>query len=148
MEQASLRNGNVHSADNWQNVLEPIIARYRSSDIPRFFRGDAGYTELYELLTHDGWFINIEHVTPATDMVTTLFENETIDALYQIELEKGKSRSRDEIAIEFNSRDDKTANILSPVETQCQWLRDIGFKDVDCYFKIYELAVFGGRRQD
>jgi hypothetical protein len=39
MEQASLRNGNVHSADDWQSVLEPIIARYRSSDIPRFFRG-------------------------------------------------------------------------------------------------------------
>ena len=29
MEQASLRNGNAHSADDWQSVLEPIIARYR-----------------------------------------------------------------------------------------------------------------------
>jgi hypothetical protein len=25
-------------------------------------------------------------------------------------------------------------------------LRDIGFVDVDCYFKVFELAVFGGRK--
>ncbi|HMQ52517.1 MAG TPA: class I SAM-dependent methyltransferase, partial [Anaerolineae bacterium] len=31
-------------------------------------------------------------------------------------------------------------------ETQCAWLRQLGFADVDCYFKIFELAVFGGRR--
>jgi hypothetical protein len=57
MEQASLRNGNVHSADNWQNVLEPIIARYRSSDIPRFFRGDAGFAdpEIYRFLESEGY---------------------------------------------------------------------------------------------
>jgi hypothetical protein len=57
MEQASLRNGNVHSADNWQSVLEPIIARYRSSDIPRFFRGDAGFAdpEIYRFLESEDY---------------------------------------------------------------------------------------------
>ena len=45
MERAFLRNGNVHSADEWQSVLEPIISRYRSYDIPRFFRGDAGFAD-------------------------------------------------------------------------------------------------------
>jgi len=43
-------------------------------------------------------------------------------------------------------RPDKAANILAPVETQCRWLRRIGFVEVDCYFKHFELAVFGGRR--
>ena len=38
------------------------------------------------------------------------------------------------------------ANILAPVEVQCQWLREIGFTDVDCYLKMFEVAVFGGRR--
>jgi len=44
------------------------------------------------------------------------------------------------------SRPDKDANILLSVDTQCKWLREIGYEDVDCYFRIYELAVFGGRR--
>jgi hypothetical protein len=43
-------------------------------------------------------------------------------------------------------RPDKAANILAPVEAQCDWLREIGYEDVDCYFKVLELAVFGGRR--
>jgi hypothetical protein len=30
MEQAFLRNGNVHSADNWQNVLEPLPQKQKS----------------------------------------------------------------------------------------------------------------------
>jgi len=43
-------------------------------------------------------------------------------------------------------RPDKSANILAPVETQYRWLRRIGFVEVDCYFKHFELAVFGERR--
>jgi hypothetical protein len=61
VEQASLRNGNVHSADEWQSVLEPIIARYRSSDIPRFFRGDAAFADpnIYQYLEAEDYFYAI-----------------------------------------------------------------------------------------
>ncbi len=31
-----------------------------------------------------------------------------------------------------------------PTQTQCDWLREIGFEQVDMYFKIPELAIFGG----
>jgi hypothetical protein len=27
LERCALRNGNVHSADGWQEVLDPVIAR-------------------------------------------------------------------------------------------------------------------------
>ena len=27
---------------------------------------------------------------------------------------------------------------------QCRWLREIGFQDVDCFWKYFELAIFGG----
>jgi hypothetical protein len=36
-----LRSGNVHSADGWRGVLEPVIARYRCVVKRRYFRGDA-----------------------------------------------------------------------------------------------------------
>ena len=57
MERALLRHGNVHSADEWQSVLEPIISRYRSSDIPRFFRGDAAFAdpEIYRFLESEDY---------------------------------------------------------------------------------------------
>ena len=43
-------------------------------------------------------------------------------------------------------RPDRAANILASVEEQCHWLREIGFKEVDCFWKYFELAIFGGMR--
>ena len=45
LERVMLREGNVHSAENWQAVLEPVVARYRERDIERFFRGDAAFAD-------------------------------------------------------------------------------------------------------
>jgi hypothetical protein len=61
MERALLRNGNVHSADDWQSVLEPIVKRYRASDIRKFFRGDAGFADpkVYPYLEDEGYFYAI-----------------------------------------------------------------------------------------
>jgi len=61
MERTLLRNGNVHSADDWQSVLEPVIARYRGYDILRFFRGDAGFADphIYRCLEAEGYFYAI-----------------------------------------------------------------------------------------
>jgi hypothetical protein len=61
MERALLRNGNVHSADDWQSVLEPVIARYRGYDILRLFRGDAGFADphVYRCLEAEGYFYAI-----------------------------------------------------------------------------------------
>jgi hypothetical protein len=58
----------------------------------------------------------------------------------------GGQETREQIANDYVRRPDKAANILASVEEQCAWLRELGFADVDCYFKVFELAVFGGRR--
>jgi len=52
LEGAMLREGNVHSADEWERLLEPILARYREREIKKFFRGDAAFAKpgIYRLL--------------------------------------------------------------------------------------------------
>ena len=52
VERALLRKGNVHSADDWRSVLEPVVARYRDKAIRKFFRGDAAFARpgVYEFL--------------------------------------------------------------------------------------------------
>ena len=61
LERCALRNGNVHSADGWRDVLDPVIARYAERDIMRFFRADAAYAipALYERLEDAGYFYAI-----------------------------------------------------------------------------------------
>ena len=44
LERCALRPGNVHSADGWEDVLRPVLARYSSDTRPsitrRYFRGE------------------------------------------------------------------------------------------------------------
>jgi hypothetical protein len=56
LERSMLRPGNVHSAEGWHSVLEPVIARYRERDLPLWFRADAAFAkpELYQLLEAEG----------------------------------------------------------------------------------------------
>ena len=102
------------------------------------------YAELFNLLRPGGIFINIEHVASHSAWGKGVFDEMFIDALHLYHQQNGKSQSRTEIAHDFYNRPDKGANILAPVESQCEWLRQIGFEQVDCYQKLFELAVFGG----
>src|SRR5215469_4288798 len=53
---ALCRPGNVHSADGWRVVLEPVMARYRGIVKRLYFRGDAAFAnpEIYEFLEAEG----------------------------------------------------------------------------------------------
>jgi Transposase DDE domain group 1 len=52
LERCLLRPGNVHSAEDWRLVLEPVVGRYRERDVDLYFRADAAFAkpEIYELL--------------------------------------------------------------------------------------------------
>jgi len=44
-EGAMLRPGNVHSAERWKELLEPIVQRYKHRKIKLYFRGDAVFAK-------------------------------------------------------------------------------------------------------
>ena len=104
------------------------------------------YQEIFDLLQPGAWFVNIEHVSSAAQTNIDLFEDHYIAARFAIERRDGGPQTFEQLAAEYKNRPDKAANILAPVELQCDWLREIGYEEVDCYFRIYELAVFAGRK--
>ena len=61
LERCSLRPGNVHSADGWREVLEPVVERYRERNLRRYFRGDAAFAapDIYEFLESEGFLYAI-----------------------------------------------------------------------------------------
>jgi len=84
------------------------------------------YSEIYSALSPGGVFCNLEHVAPPT-----------------VELHAKFMRS-----LGMTEADEDPSNKLLSVETQVQWLREIGFQDVDCHWKWLELALFGGTKED
>src|SRR5215472_8986590 len=52
LERCALRPGNVHSADGWKDVLDPVVQRYQGKVSRIYFRADAAFAmpEVYEFL--------------------------------------------------------------------------------------------------
>jgi tRNA (cmo5U34)-methyltransferase len=85
-------------------------------------RKEALYAEIFSRLTPGGIFCNLEHVSSPTESLHDRF----LQAFGQTRDTEDKS------------------NILARAETQLDWLRTIGFDDVDCYWKWLELALLVG----
>ncbi len=104
------------------------------------------YSEIYGLLNPGGVFLNLEHVSSSTKEVEAAFDDYFIDSLYEFNRKANPEIERQTVVEKYYNRTDKQENILAPLEEQCDWLRRIGFQDVDCFFKIFELTLFGGRK--
>lgn len=138
-----------YSFPEWQSVVgdsapfDAVISGYSIHHQPDERKREV-YEEIFNLLRPGGVFVNVEHVQAGSTRSNVLFEEQLIDSFYALEREQGGEKTREQIANEFRNRRDAKANILAPVEDQCQWLKNIGYTEVDCYFKVFELAVFGG----
>lgn len=102
------------------------------------------YNDIYQLLNPNGVFLNLEHVSSPTEKQEELFSDLFDDGMMDYQRHIGVEKTKEEIKEMYHDPQHKKLNILTPVEKQCDWLRKIGFKEVDCYMKIFELALFGG----
>jgi len=80
--------------------------------------------EIFELLNPGGVFLNLEHVSSPTEHLHDVFL----------------------ASMGMNRDTEDKSNRCSPVELQLRWVREIGFEDVECYWKWRELALLGGVR--
>ncbi|HVN86057.1 MAG TPA: class I SAM-dependent methyltransferase [Candidatus Binatia bacterium] len=139
------------AAPSWAGDLDPdasfdaIVSAYAIHHLTHERKREL-YGEIFDRLEPGGIFVNIEHVQSSAPAVEAMSDDLMIECLHGFQAKQPGAKTREQIADEFHRRPDKAANILAPVEMQCGWLRAIGFADVDCYFKVFELAVFGGQR--
>ena len=85
-------------------------------------RKHALYEEIYDILNPTGVFCNLEHVaSPSVELHVKFLK-----------------------AIGYTPEKEDKANRLLPVEIQLGWLKDLGYVEVDCYWKWLEMALLIG----
>jgi tRNA (cmo5U34)-methyltransferase len=102
-------------------TFDAIVSGFAIHHLPDE-RKRALYAELFDLLEPGGVFLNLEHVASSTPALNR------------------------EFLAALGMEEDDPSNQLVMVEEQAQWLRDIGFADVDCMWKWRELALLHGRK--
>ena len=109
-------------------------------------RKRALYGEIAGALAPGGTFLNLEHVASATPAIESLADAAIV--AFQAAARGAAGEAVDVAALRaaYDARPDKADNILAPVERQCAWLRELGFADVDVFWKWFELALFGGTK--
>ena len=90
------------------------------------------YKDIFDLLAPRGLFLNSEHVAYPSKWLEKAFDEYFIDSLVKYHRANDPKRKRSGIAMEYYSSPGSEADILAPVDTQCRWLRKIGFVEVDC----------------
>jgi ubiquinone/menaquinone biosynthesis C-methylase UbiE len=135
------------SKSNWQdNVInkpEVVVSGYAIHHLKNGRKYEL-FEEIFKILKPGGIFINMEHVASTTKFGNSLFNELIIDTLHTKLESEGKKQSKADLMIEHLNRADQYENILLPVTTQCDWLKEIGFIDVDCFFKCFEFATYAG----
>ncbi len=130
-------------ADALPGPFDAVVSRYAIHHLP-----DPGkravYQRCYTLLKRPGTFVNIEHVASASPFGDAMYERLFVDTLFDAAVERGEKPDYGEVQATFRNRPDRAANLLAPVELQLGWLRACGFKDVDCFWKCFELSILAG----
>ncbi|MBV8297733.1 MAG: class I SAM-dependent methyltransferase, partial [Acidimicrobiia bacterium] len=85
-------------------------------------RKRALYTEVFDILEPGGVFANLEHVASPTQRLHAEF-------------------------LDLIGAPEDPSNKLLDVHTQLGWLREIGFVEVECFWKWRELALLAGYKR-
>jgi tRNA (cmo5U34)-methyltransferase len=132
----------------WLRVLpegerfDAVVSRLAIHHLPDERKREL-YAEAFGLLKPGGIFMNWEHVETG-GLAEGLFDEFFRERLLQAERDHEHPRPDDEVLASYDDATDD--DILRDPESQCEWLREVGFEKVDTYFKLPGLAIFGGER--
>jgi SAM-dependent methyltransferase len=137
------------ASNGWRDGLpdgerfDAVVSRLAIHHLPDE-RKQALYAEAHDLLEPGGIFLNWEHIE-TVGLADGLFDEFFRERMIEAEQERENPRPPEEVVRSYDDATDD--DILRDPESQCDWLREIGFEKVDVYFKLPGLSIFGGEKR-
>lgn len=125
--------------------VDAVVSSAAIHHLPRERQRDL-YHEVFEALSPGGVFVNIEHTASASPRTEAIWWRWFYEKMAASRTAAGEPTDWQRVRDETEPRQE--VNILTRVDVQTDWLREIGFTDADCVFKVYEMAVFGGYKPE
>jgi SAM-dependent methyltransferase len=138
---------------SWTETVAPdgpydaIVSGFTIQYLPNA-RKQQLFGEIHDLLAPGGLFVNVEQVASPSAWAERIWHGAMLDSLTSYHERQRTGQTRETIEREYALRPTGDTEASASAEDQTGWLRSLGYVDVDCYFKYFELAVIAGRRAE
>ncbi|MEH2446781.1 MAG: hypothetical protein V7K18_13605 [Nostoc sp.] len=115
------------------NLIISALSIHHLSDVDK----ELLYQRIYDVLNPGGIFVNADQVLGKTPDLEQLYRKHWLDSV------SAKNISKEDLkAAQKRMEYDRMATL----DIQLHWLEAAGFQNVDCWYKNFSFAVFGGYR--
>ncbi|HAH31451.1 MAG TPA: 16S rRNA (cytosine(1402)-N(4))-methyltransferase [Elusimicrobia bacterium] len=106
------------------------------------------YGQIYSLLSHGGLFINGDIIKGGNPEIQKMYEDFWLNMIIKgMEKYTGITVARNKIRAQHLEIQKNEGDRPGTLDRQLAWLRESGFKTVECYWKLFGFAVFGGVKE-
>jgi tRNA (cmo5U34)-methyltransferase len=129
------------SLGNFDFIISSMATHHLILDEKR-----ALYKIIYSHLNHEGHFLNMDVILSPSEILEKWYLQLWREWITEREaILKIDSHEYDGIINRYKDNSDNKPDLLN---TQLESLQEIGFKDVDCYYKYGIFTIFGGKKQE
>ncbi|MFD2043053.1 class I SAM-dependent methyltransferase [Ornithinibacillus salinisoli] len=124
------------------DAVTSSMAIHHAEDKKALFR------EVYNVLTSEGVFVFADHMAGETALIEKLIGSKRARLKLNSIGENLDTNNIDKFMREDKKKQDAEGNKCESISNYLQYLREVGFKDVDCLWRDYWLAVFVAKKSD
>lgn len=147
-KRAQTAEANLSSPD-WLEAVEgpfdAVVSTIALHNLRDPLRLRALYGEIFQLLGEGGCFLNMDYVRPASPVLGGLasWAGADADAGYTVGA-IARPRQAANVSGDGGGGARRGGGFPGALEEHLVWLREAGFAPVDCFWKEFQLALFGG----
>ena len=147
LKQVTFRISTFQELPQKENTFSNLDAVVSSFALHHLYREEklALFKYIHSILKPNGWFVNGDIFKTPYGMLESRFRYLHYLGIQQrIKMVKNQDKTLDQISSELTEKEKTGGDHLLYLTDDLQLLKEAGFQDVECFWKEYREAVYGG----